>query len=253
MPKFAAATEYAPEPVELSPSRAALRDLNTARAAAATEVETLHARVGKLAKLKESVATLESELSQTLAADGKQLEDWAMSDTGEPAPQPDSTKRLALEAKLADAVSQARAADAATISVEHALNTANAKAARLESEIPAAVAAALLDEARALLPGVVEATAELAKARGRYASLRDFLLTRAEAARDIAARNGFFRDLELLDKEAAGAASIGPLLSFSVGNEWRDPARELGDTPARSTKTRPAVFNLPAEDKWINS
>jgi hypothetical protein len=92
----------------------------------------------------------------------------------------------------------------------------------------------------------------LAKAQGRYATLRKFLLERAEAARDVAMRNGFFSDLEHLDREAADAASIGPLLSFNPGAEWIDLARELGDVPIRPTPTLPAAFNLP-ETKWVNS
>jgi len=252
MPKFMPRVEYAPEAPKLSPARQALADHNEARIVAAAKVETLHSRMSKLAKLKESVAALEIELSQTLAADGKQLEDWAMSDTGAPAPQPDSTKRLALEAKLADAVSQARAADAATASVESVLARANDRAASLECQVPALVAAVLLDEARALLPPIVEATMALAKAQGRYATLRKFLLERAEAAKDVAMRNGFFRDLERLDSEARDAASIAPLISFDATVEWKALAAELGDTPIRPTPTLPAAFNLP-ETKWVNS
>jgi hypothetical protein len=244
--------EYSPETPPLTENRRLLLDLNNARAEAAAEVEALHARMNKLAKLKESVAALESELSQTLAADGQQLADWAMSDEDSAAPQPDSAKRLALEAKLADAVSQARAADAATISVETVLSSANARAAALERQTPALVAAVLLDEAVGLLPGIVEATASLARAKGRYDGLRKFLLERAEAAKDVAHQNGFFHDLEKLDREAADAASIGPMLTFSPGAEWRELAASLGDVAARPTPTLPAAFNLPETTKWTN-
>ena len=250
--KFQPADSYAPEPVELSPNRKALAVLNAARTEVAAEVETLRARTSKLAKLKESVAALEVELSQTLAADGKQLEDWAMSDTGEPAPQPDSTKRVAIEAKLADAVSQARAADAATASVESVLARANARAAELEREVPAAVALVLLDEGRALLPPIVEATAALAKAQVRFTALRDYMLGRAEASRDAANRSGFFRDLEILDREARTAAENAPPPDFNATLEWRELADSLGDTRARPTQAPVAAFNLP-EDRWINS
>jgi hypothetical protein len=250
MTKFTPAS-YEPEASELTPNRKALADLNTARAEAAAEAETLRARTNKLSRLKQSVAALEIELRQTLAADGKRLEDWAMSDTGEPAPQPDSKKRLAIEAKLADARSQALAADAATASVESVLTRANQRAGELERQVPAAIAAVLLDEARSLLPGVVEATAVLAKVRGRYASLRKFLLERAEAAKDVAAHSGFFRDLERLDRESADAGSIGPLLSFNAGDEWQDLARDLGDVPISPTPTLPAAFpGMPEETKW---
>ena len=81
-----------------------------------------------------------------------------------------------------------------------------------------------------MLPEIVEATAALAKARGRYESLRKFLLERAEAAKDVALRSGFFHQLEVLDREAADAAAIAPLLSFAVGDEWTELAASLGDT-----------------------
>jgi hypothetical protein len=237
--KFKPKDACEPEPEPLTPNREALKSLNAARAEAAAEVETLRARTNKLSKLKESVSALELEMSQALAADGQQLEDWAMSDTGEPAPQPDSTKRLAIEARLADAVSQARAADAATSNIESVLARANQRAAELERSVPALVAATLVDEARALLPPIVEATMALAKAQGRYDALRKFLLERAEAAKDVAMRSGFFRQLELLDREAADAAAIGPLLSFNAGAEWKTLADSLGDTPHRPTPTLP--------------
>jgi hypothetical protein len=249
MPAFKKQDEYTPEPVELTPNRQALADLNEARTQVASEIETLRARTSKLAKLKESVAALEVELSQTLAADGQQLTDWAMSDTGEPAPEPDSTKRLALEAKLADAVSQARAADAATASVESVLDRANDRAANLERQVPALVASVLIDEARAILPSIVEATMALAKAQTRFSAVRTFLLDRAEAARDVAMRNGFFQQLEALDREARTAGENAPPLDFNVTAEWKDLARELGDVPIRPTPA-PAVFPGMPELKW---
>jgi hypothetical protein len=243
--------EYQPEPVELTPNLEALKSLNAARTEVAAEVETLRARTSKLAKLKESVAALEVELSQTLAADGKQLEDWAMSDTGEPAPQPDSTKRVAIEAKLADAVSQARAADAATISVEHVLANASQKAAGLERQVPALVAAVLVDEAHALLPEIVEATAALAKAQIRFSALRFFLLDRAEVSRDDSMRHGVFAALEKLDIAARTAAENAPPSDVNATLEWRELAASLGDVPPRPTPAPVAMFNLP-ETKWTN-
>jgi hypothetical protein len=230
--KFQPKDAYVPEMPPLSPTREALKSLNEARAEAAAEVTALRARTNKLAKLKESVAALEIELSQTLAADGRQLEDWAMSDADSPAPQPDSTKRLALEAKLADAVSQARAADAATASVESVLDRANQRAADLERSVPALVANVLVDEARALLPAITEATEALSKAKWRFTAARDYLLNRAEASRDAAMRSGFFQQLEALDIEARKAGENAMPLDFNATVEWREMAAALGDTPA---------------------
>jgi hypothetical protein len=248
--KFQPAESYAPAPVEQTPNRQALLDLNTARAEAAAEVETLRARMNKLSQLKESVAALEIELSQTLAADGRQLAEWAMSDADAPAPQPDSTRRLAIEAKLADAVSQARAADAATASVESVLARANQRAAELERQVPAAVASVLLDEARSLLPTIAEAAAALAKAQTRFSALRDFLLSRAEAARDVAVRSGFFADLEALDRDTREVSLPPPMSDFNSSLEWRELAASLGDVPVRPSPAPVAVFEGMPELKW---
>jgi hypothetical protein len=251
MPAFKKQDEYEPETPPLSPNCEALKSLNEARAEAAAEVDALLARMNKLAKLKESVAALEIELSQTLAADGQQLTDWAMSDADSPAPQPDSTKRVALEAKLADAVSQARAADAATASVESVLARANDRAAALERSIPAMVAAVLLDEARALLPTIADAAAALAKAQTRFSALRSFMLDRAEAARDVSMRSGFFKDLEDLDRDTREVSLAPPMSDFNSSLEWRELAASLGDTPARPTPTTVVMFpGMPELDKW---
>jgi hypothetical protein len=252
MPAFRKSEDYQPETPPLTENRRLLLDLNAGRAEAAAEVETLRARMNKLAKLKESVSALEVELSQTLAADGKQLEDWAMSETGEPAPRPDSTKRLAIEAKLADAVSQARAADAATVSVESVLARANQRAAALEAEVPARVANVLIDEARALLPAIVEATLALAKTQTRYSALRTLLLERAEAARDVAVRSGFFQSLETLDREAREAAGNAPAPDFNAPLEWRELAASLGDVAIRPTAAPIAMFPGMPTMEWKN-
>jgi hypothetical protein len=250
MPKFMPSTQYEPEPVELSPNREALKSLNAARAEAAAEVDALRNRVASLAKLKESSVALEAELSALDADEAAALAEWsATPDTS--LPEPDVAARADVMARLSATRQRIASADAATMSVEHALGNANAKAARLESEVPALIASVLVDEARALLPGIVEAAAAMARAQGRYESLRKFLLERAEAAKDVAMRNGFFADLERLDKEAADAAGIGPLISYNVGAEWRELARELGDTPIRPAPAPIAVFNLP-ETKWTN-
>jgi hypothetical protein len=112
----------------------------------------------------------------------------------------------------------------------------------------------LLDEARELLPPIVEAMMALAKAKSRFDSLRAFLLDRADAAKDVSLRNGFYHDLEALDKEARDSFAVGPMLAFSGGDEWRDLARELGDVPHRPTHTTtldPVVAAAAAfETKW---
>jgi hypothetical protein len=168
-------------------------------------------------------------------------------------PEPDIAARADILARLSAAQQKVAGAELATASVGHVLDRANAKAATLEAEVPALVAGVLIEEGHLLLPAIIEATMALAKAQGRYATLRKFLLERAEAAGDAAMRNGFFRSLETLDREAADAARIGPLLSFDAGSEWRDLARELGDTAARPTPTLPAAFpGMPQSDGWVN-
>jgi hypothetical protein len=249
MPKTAPATEYQPEPTPLTPNRQALVDLNAARAASKAHCAELQERLNRLSALRNAVAPLEAELASLDAAEAAALADWSASPDA-PAPSPDIGARDDIMARLTAARQQVAGAEMATATVEHVLGRANTKAGDLEREVPALIANVLIDEARSLLPGIVEATAALAKVQGRYAGLRKFLLERAEAAKDVALRSGFFRDLERLDRESADAASIGPLLSFNVGAEWRDLALELGDVPIRPTPTLPAAFPGMPELKW---
>jgi hypothetical protein len=239
-----------PEPTPLTPNREALANLNAARAAAATEVDILLARVASLSKLKESSVVLEAELASLDAAEADALAQWSVN-PDDPAPEPDTAARSNVLARLQAARQRIAGAEQATASVEHLLNTANQRAAGLEREVPALVANVLIDEARSLLPSVIEAVATVARVQGRYLGLRKFLLERAEAAKDIALRSGFYQQLELLDREAGDAAALAPTLSFSGGTEWQDLARELGDVPIGPTPTLPAAFNLP-ETKWVN-
>jgi hypothetical protein len=239
-----------PEAVELTPNRMALADLNAARQQAAAEVESLVARMSSLARLRDAVAPIESELAALDAAESAALADWSLT-PDEPAPEPDVAARADILSRLQSARQQVAGATMATASVEHVLGRANVKAGDLEHRVPALIAAVLLDEALGLLPEVIEATAALAKVQGRYLSLRKFLLERAEAAKDISMSSGFYRDLERLDRESADAASIGPLLSFAGGSEWRELAASLGDTAIRPTPTMPAAFpGMPEETKW---
>jgi hypothetical protein len=251
MPKFMPRAEHAPEPTPLTANRQALTDLNEARAASKATVAELQERLNRLADLKAAVAPLEAEIQALDAAEADALAQWSATPNAL-APESNIAARGDILARLTAARQRVASAEQATASVGHVLNTANARYADLERQVPALVAAVLIDVAHELLKPIVEATLALAKAQGRYASLRKFLLERAEAARDVALRNGFFHDLERLDREAADAASIGPLLSFSAGAEWQDLARELGDVPVRPTPTLPAAFNLP-ETKWVNS
>jgi hypothetical protein len=245
--------DYEPESIPLSANRQALADLNTSRSEAAAEVEELRARVASLARLRDAVGPIENELSALDSAEAAALAEWSVT-PDEPAPEPDVATRDDIAARLQAARQKVHGADAATISVEHVLASANQRAGELERQVPALIAAVLIDEARSLLPSVIEAVAAVAKVQGRYLSLRRFLLGRAEDAKDIAMRNGFFQQLELLDREAADAAALAPTLSFNAGDEWKSLALELGDTAIRPTPTLPTAFpNMPVADQWINS
>jgi chromosome segregation ATPase len=249
MPKFMPRPEHAPEPTPLTANRQALADLNEARAASKATVAELQERLNRLADLKAAVAPLEAEIQALDAAEADALAQWSATPDA-PAPESDVTARAAILVRLQSARHRVASAEQATASVGHVLNTANARYADLERQVPALVAAVLVDEARSLLPPIVEAIMALAKAQGRYASLRKFLLERAEAAKDVASRNGFFHDLERLDRKAADAASIAPLLSFDAGAEWKAMAAALGDVPIRPTPTLPAAFHDMPEMKW---
>ena len=56
--RFQPKKSYTPPPVELSPNRQALLDLNAARVAAKAEVEALQARMNSLAKLRDAIAPI---------------------------------------------------------------------------------------------------------------------------------------------------------------------------------------------------
>ena len=144
-------------------------------------------------------------------------------------------------ARLSAARQQIAGAEAATASVSFVLEGAHARANALEHQVPAAIASILLDEARSILPEIVEAAKAVAKVKARYDSLRKFMLERAEASKAVSLHNRFFHDLEALDKEASEAFAIAPMLTFAAGNEWRDMARELGDVP--SVGTHPQIVD----------
>jgi hypothetical protein len=252
MPKFQPKEAHESEPAPLTPNRAALRDLNAARAASQATIAELRERLNRLDALKTAIGPIEAELAALDASEAAALANWSANPDA-PAPTPDIEARQSVMARLSAAKQQIAGAEQATVSVSHVLEGANTRAVSLEHQVPAAIAAVMLDEARLILPGIVEATLALAKVQSRYASLRKFLLERAEAAKDVASRSGFFHDLERLDREATDAARIAPLLTFNAGNEWRELADSLGDVPHRPAPTMPAAFpGMPAMDPWRN-
>jgi hypothetical protein len=248
MTKLKPADAYEHEPIPLTPNRQALADLNAARTAATAEVEALRGRLNRLGELKAAVAPIESELARLDTAEAEALAAWSAT-PDEPAPSPDIAARDDIMARLTAARQQVAGAEMATATVEHVLGRANAKAGDLEHRVPAAVAAVLLDEARAQLPTIATAAAALAKAQTRFSALRDFLLSRAEAARDVAMRSGFFSDLEALDRDTR-EVSLPPPQDFNSTAEWRELAASLGDVPVRPTPAPVVMFNLPEETKW---
>lgn len=233
MSKFLPADAYPPEPA-LSPNRAALAEHNAMRAEAAAQVAELQARLNRLEALKAELAPIEAELAALDAVEADALAAWSATPE-QPAPTPDLAAREAIVARLSAARQQVAGAEIATASVSHVLTSANHRAAEFERATPALIAAVMLDEARALVPSIIETAGAFARAKGRYESLRKFLLTRAEAASDVAANNGFFRDLETLDHYFADAIRQVPMLSFNADAEWKSLAADLGDVPATLT------------------
>jgi hypothetical protein len=250
MTKFKPA-EVEPESTSLSANRKALIDLNEARAAATAEVATLRERLNRLGELKAAVGPIENELARLDSAEAAALADWSAT-PDEPAPSPDIVTRDNIMGRLAAARQRIAGAEMASASVEHALGLANTKAGALEREVPVGVASVLLDEAYDLLPEITEATARVAKAQVRFSALREFILSRAEASRDVALKSGFFQSLEALDIAARHAAAGAPPPDWNAPAEWKELARELGDVPIGPTPTLPSAFNLPQLDQWKN-
>jgi hypothetical protein len=249
MPKFMPRVEYAPEAPELSPARQRLVELNAARAEAAAEVAELQGRLNRLGELKAAVAPLEAELAALDAKEGAALAEWSAT-PDQPAPEPNIAARADIASRLQASRQRVAAAEMATASVGHVLARASQKAAGLERQVPSAVANVLIHEAHALLPAIVEATAELAKAQIRFTALRFFLLDRAEVSRDDSMRHGVFAALEKLDIAARSAAENAPPSDVNASTEWRELADSLGDTPARPTPAPVVMFPGMPELKW---
>jgi hypothetical protein len=151
MPKFMPRAEHAPEPTPLTANRQALADLNEARAASKATVAELQERLNRLAALKAAVAPLEAEIQALDAAEADALAQWSATPDA-PAPEPNIAARDAIMACLTAARQRIAGAEQATASVGHVLNAANARYADLERQVPALVAAVLVDKARSLLP-----------------------------------------------------------------------------------------------------
>jgi hypothetical protein len=247
--KFQPKESHAPPPVDLTPNRKALADLNSARAESAATVAELQGRLNRLGELKAAVAPLEAELAALDAKEGAALAEWSAS-PDEPAPQSDVAARDAIMARLQAARQRVAAAEMATASVGHVLARASQTAAGLERQVPSAVANILIDEARSILPSITEATAALAKAQVRFTAARMFLLDRAEVSRDDSMRHGVFTAIEALDRDARDAAANAPPPDFNANVEWRELAAALGDTPARPTAAPAAMFPGMPELKW---
>ena len=100
--------------VELTPSRRTLAELLDARTTASAELANLTARAQRLARAKEAIGPLESELIALNSIETRAMSRWAEVDDGSPAPVSDAKQRAKIEAQLHTARAQARAADGAT-------------------------------------------------------------------------------------------------------------------------------------------
>jgi hypothetical protein len=165
------------KPVEtLSPARRDLATLISARDDASAELETLTARVAKLARAKEAIPPLESELTAMSIRESAAALAWAESDDGSDAPAPDATRRADLEAKLSAARAQATAADGATRSVASQVERVSATINSISARIRQAAASVVVEESVALFPELAAAIVATEALKGRIMAARQFMI-----------------------------------------------------------------------------
>jgi hypothetical protein len=164
------------EPESLSAARHDIAELIEARDTALAELETLTARVAKLARAREAIAPLENELTAMSIRESAAALAWAEADDGSDAPAPDAARRSEIEAKLTAARAQAAAADGATRSVQSQFERVNATIRSISERIRQAAASVVVEEAEALFPEMTAAIVAAEALKGRIMAARSFML-----------------------------------------------------------------------------
>ena len=214
-----------------SPNRERLAALIAERESKSAELANLTARAQRLARAREAIAPLESELIALNIAETSAMTRWSETDDGADAPAADAKRRAKIEAALLAARAQARAADGATAGLTPQVEKVGEALRNLEVRIQQAGANIVVEDAMsALFPEVRAAIAAVDTVRGRILAARRWmsLLTDRPAGQS----EGLFRlDFESFDR-AFNEASRRPVLVSDMTEFQSLAARLVGDPTA---------------------
>jgi hypothetical protein len=217
-----------------SPKREHLAALIAERESKSAELSTLTARAQRLARAKEQIAPLESELIALDAASTSAALAWSELDDGSPAPVADAKRRAKVEAALLTARAQARAADSATAGLTPQIEKVGAALRSLAIRIQQAAADIVVEEAMAsLFPEVKSAIAAVEAVRGRVVAARRWMVSLTDRAEGQA--TPFTLNFEGFDREFNLASSRPPLISDT--GEWSDLASRLAADPTATMES----------------
>jgi hypothetical protein len=216
---------------ELTPARRELAELLDARTTASAELANLTARAQRLARAKEAIAPLESELISLDASASAAALAWSELDDGSPAPVADAKRRAKVEAALLTARAAARAADSATVGLQPQVEKVGAHLRALEIHIQQAAANIVVEESMALLfPEVKAAIAAVEAVRGRVVAARKWMVSLTDRPEGQAAAP-FTLNFQAFDREFNLASSRPELVADPA--EWMSLASRLvGDHTA---------------------
>ena len=220
----------------LTPNRQRLAALIAERDDAAAELETLTARSRRLARAREAIQPLESELTALASAESSAMLRWAELDDGSPAPVADAKRRAKIEAALATARASARAADGATVLVQAQIERVGATLRSLAQQIEQVAARIVVEESMTLFAGIAEGIAALEALKARIDGARMFMVAVTEPPAGQAV--GPIRlDFEKFDRQLSDASARPFRPTLPDMGEWMSFAAALRADPTATMES----------------
>jgi hypothetical protein len=173
--KFKTADAYPPQPVELTPARRNLAELLAKRDELGKESDILQGRIARLARAKEAIAAIESELVTVGIQEAAAMLLWVEADDGSAPPTGHAERRADLEAQLQPARAAARAGDAATASLSSQITRVNNALTNLSAPLVQASAMIVREEMTPLLGEMAAAVTEIERCKARINAGLDYL------------------------------------------------------------------------------
>ena len=172
MSKFKPATQYEPEPVELSPSRAKLAEMIAERDAAMAAARVESERSNKLAIVHDAVEPARAALADFDHQTAVAMSNWAASNvTG--LPKGDAARRAQLVAALDDAQLAGAAAKSAQDACQREVERISASLTPLAFQIGKLARIVAVEEASELLPQIAAAIATADSLRLQLVAARE--------------------------------------------------------------------------------